>query len=139
MPKRKKRAEIVRRAAFKYRGKTAEELKEMDPSDMVSLLLSRARRSMQRGLTEEQYKLIMKVRENESDKLIKTHCRDMVILPEFVGQRIGVHNGKTFVESRITTEMIGHFLGEFSPTRKMVKHTGPGVGATKSSKYVPLK
>ena len=139
MPKRKRRAEIVRQVAFKYKGKTAEELNDMDSSDVCSLFPARARRSMQRGLTEGQYKLIMKVRASNKDKLIKTHCRDTVILTEFVGHRVGVHNGKTFVEFRMTLEMVGHFRGEFAPTRKSVKHTGPGVGATRSSKFVPLK
>ena len=56
-----------------------------------------------------------------------------------VGKVIFVHNGKEFVRVEIKPEMIGHRLGEFAKTRKFEKHSGPGVGATRSSKYVPLK
>jgi len=70
---------------------------------------------------------------------IRTHLRDMVILPSFVNHQIFVHNGKEFQRVDIKPEMIGHYLGEFALTRKKVKHTGPGVGATRSSKYMPLK
>jgi small subunit ribosomal protein S19 len=63
----------------------------------------------------------------------------MIVLPEFVGRKIAVYNGKEFQEVLIQQEMIGHYLGEFALTRKPVKHTGPGVGATRSSKFMPLK
>ncbi|HHH78058.1 MAG TPA: 30S ribosomal protein S19, partial [Thermoplasmatales archaeon] len=64
---------------------------------------------------------------------------DIIVLPQMVGRRIMVHNGKDFVSVTIQPEMIGHYLGEFAVTRKEVKHAGPGVGATRSSKYMPLK
>jgi small subunit ribosomal protein S19 len=70
---------------------------------------------------------------------IRTHCRDMIILPEMVGLTIHVHNGKDFVPVEITTEMIGHYLGEFAITNKKVVHGAPGLRATRSSMYVPLK
>jgi len=79
---------------------------------------------------------VMKAGDGE---IVKTHCRDMIILPSFVGKTIGVHNGKEFQPVKIQPEMIGHYLGEFALTRKRVKHSGPGVGATRSSKYMPLK
>ena len=63
----------------------------------------------------------------------------MPILPEFVGKTLAVHNGQHFVEIAIKPEMIGHYLGEFAITRRGVAHSGPGVGATRSSKHVPLK
>ena len=56
-----------------------------------------------------------------------------------VGKKVAIHNGKEFKEVEIRAEMIGHFLGEFALTRKIVKHSGPGVGATRSSKFMPLK
>jgi len=74
-----------------------------------------------------------------TDVMIKTHCRDMVILPEMVGLTIQVHNGKEFVQVEITTEKVGHYLGEFALTRKKVVHGMPGIGASRSSMYVPLK
>jgi small subunit ribosomal protein S19 len=56
-----------------------------------------------------------------------------------VGRRIAIYNGQHFVEIEIKPEMIGHYLGEFAVTRRGVTHSGPGVGATRSSKHVPLK
>ncbi|MEM2309987.1 MAG: 30S ribosomal protein S19, partial [Candidatus Bathyarchaeia archaeon] len=96
-----------------------------------------------RGLSYEQRKLLEKVRiwkENGGNgKPIKTHARDMIILPEMVGVTIHVHNGKEFVPVEIKPEMIGHYLGEFAITNKPVKHGTPGIGASRSSMYVPLK
>ena len=65
--------------------------------------------------------------------------RDFIVLPDLVDMEIHVHNGKEFIRVRILPEMVGRFLGEFAPTCKMVKHSAPGVGATRSSQYVPLK
>jgi small subunit ribosomal protein S19 len=77
--------------------------------------------------------------ERSASKTVRTHRRDMPILPQFVGRRIAIHNGQHFVEIEIKPEMIGHYLGEFAVTRRGVAHSGPGVGATRSSKHVPLK
>uniref|UniRef100_A0A9J7ZK81 40S ribosomal protein S15 n=1 Tax=Cyprinus carpio carpio TaxID=630221 RepID=A0A9J7ZK81_CYPCA len=75
----------------------------------------------------------------EKPEVVKTHLRDMVILPEMVGSMVGVYNGKTFNQVEIKPEMIGHYLGEFSITYKPVKHGRPGIGATHSSRFIPLK
>ncbi len=56
-----------------------------------------------------------------------------------VGIKIGVYSGKEYVPLEIKPEMLGHRLGEFVMTRKQVKHSAPGFGATRSSKFVPLK
>jgi len=82
--------------------------------------------------------LLERIRRNSSNT-VRTHRRDMPILPEFVGRRIAIHNGQNFVEIDIKPEMIGHYLGEFAVTRRSVAHSGPGVGATRSSKHVALK
>lgn len=132
---------------FTYRGYTLEQLKEMSMDQFIKLLPSRQRRSLQRGLNHVQLRLLEKVREHiemlkrgeKPKKPIKTHARDMVILPEMVGLTIHVYNGKEFVPVEIKPEMIGHRLGEFAPTNKPVKHGRAGVGATRSSMYVPLK
>lgn len=136
--KRKKKTEIVGRE-FRYRGKTLEELREMRLEELIELLPARARRTLKRGLTRVQYKLLKDIEKAKEGEVVKTHCRNMIILPSFVGKTIGVHNGKEFVPVTIQPEMIGHYLGEFALTRKRVKHSGPGVGATRSSKYMPLK
>ncbi|RLJ03408.1 MAG: 30S ribosomal protein S19 [Candidatus Aenigmatarchaeota archaeon] len=124
-------------AKFMFRGKTLEELQAMNLEEFAELLDARKRRSLKRGLTEEQKKLLQRLRKGKP--FVKTHVRDMIILPEMVGKKIGVHNGKEFVPIEITPEMIGYYLGEFTVNRKEVKHSSPGVGATRSSKYIPLK
>ncbi|KAA0006841.1 MAG: 30S ribosomal protein S19 [Thermoplasmata archaeon] len=140
MVRRKRRKiEIESKKEFLYRGIKVEDLKKMSIEEILPYLPSRARRSLKRGLTPMQYRLLQKIRKNENGKVIRTHCRDMIILPEFIGHTIAVHNGKEFVPVKIQPEMVGHYLGEFALTRKEVKHTGPGVGATRSSKYLPLK
>ena len=137
--KRRRKIEITAKKEFTYRGYTFEELSKMSLEELLPLLPARARRTLKRGLTPVQYRLLEKLRKTEKGKIIRTHLRDMIILPEFVGNTIAVHNGKEFVPVKIKPEMIGHYLGEFALTRKEVKHSGPGVGATRSSKYLPLK
>ena len=122
---------------FKYRGKTLEELKKLSVEEFSELIPSRQRRSLKRGFNEQHKKLLKNIRNNKNN--IKTHCRDFIILPEMVGKTIRVHNGKEFVPVIIQDEMIGHFLGEFAITRKKVVHGMPGIGASRSSMYVPLK
>jgi small subunit ribosomal protein S19 len=127
---------------FTYRGYTLDQLQQMSMDEFIRLLPSRQRRSLKRGLTEAQRKLLEKVRKYKRlgiNKPIRTHARDMVVLPEMVGTTVAVHNGKEFVPVEIVPEMIGHRLGEFAITNKRVVHGRPGVGATKSSMYVPLK
>lgn len=125
-------------AKFTFRGKSFEEIKEMDLGEFSLLLKSRQRRTLKHGLTEKQKKLIEKIRKNPG-KFHRTRCREMIILPEMVGVKIGVHNGKEYTPLEIKPEMIGHRLGEFVMTRRPVKHSAPGFGATRSSKFVPLK
>ncbi len=127
------------RKEFKYRGYTLEELQRMSLAELAELFTSRVRRHLKRGLTEAEKKLLRKIRKSPPNKFIKTHVRDMVILPEMVGRTIGVHNGKEFVPVKITSEMIGHRLGEFAMVTKQVKHSGPGIGASKSTKHVARK
>ena len=130
---------------FTYRGYTLNQLQGMSMDEFINLLPSRQRRSLHRGLTPEQRILLEKIREARealrkgSDTTVKTHVRDMIILPEMVGTMLLVHNGKDFVKVEIKPEMIGHYLGEFAITNKPVKHGTPGIGASRSSMYVPLK
>lgn len=127
---------------FKYRGYSLEELQKMSLNEFKEIANARVRRKIERGFDEEEKKLIEKakeVKETGEDVVIKTHLRDMIILPDFVGVKFGVHKGNDFEVVKIEPEMIGHYLGEFTMTRKRVEHGGPGIGATRSSKYVPLK
>jgi len=113
--------------------------------EFINILPSRQRRSLHRGLTSEQRILLEKIRKAKetlrkgSDTIVKTHVRDMIVLPEMVGIKLLVHNGKEFVSVEIKPEMIGHYVGEFAITNRPVKHGTPGIGASRSSMYVPLK
>lgn len=122
---------------FKFKGKSLEELKAMTVKEFSELVNSRARRNIKRGFTDQQKILLKKIRNKE--KNIKTHCRDMIILPEMVGTTIKIHNGKEFVQLMVQGEMVGHYLGEFALTRKRVGHNAPGIGATKSSSSMSVK
>jgi small subunit ribosomal protein S19 len=135
---------MVRRK-FTYRGYTLEQLKEMSLEEFANLLPSKERRHILRGnFTPEEKALLKKIykitQNNEgNNKSIKTHAREMIILPIMVGLTIHVHNGKEYVPVEIKPQMIGKRLGEFAITNKPVKHGQPGVGATKSSLYIPIK
>jgi len=130
---------------FMYRGHSLNSLQAMSMDEFINLLPSRQRRSLQRGLTPEQRILLEKLRAaQEANKkgqevTIKTHVREMIILPEMVGAKVAVHQGKEFLALTIRPEMIGHYLGEFAITNKPVRHGTPGIGASRSSMYVPLK
>ncbi len=126
---------------FTYRGYTLEELQKIEEESLeklAELLPARQRRKIKRGFTKEERTLLKKLKK-KPDKIIRTHVRDMIILPSMVGRTIAVHNGKEFTYVKIQPEMIGHYLGEYAPTRKEVKHSGPGIGATRSTKFVSAK
>ncbi len=122
---------------FKWQGLTEEQIKKLDLKEFIKLIPARQRRSLKRGFTEQQKKLLQKIEKGE--KNIKTHCRNMIILPQMIGLFIKVYNGKEFVPLTITPDMIGHYLGEFALTRKNVTHSAAGVGATRSSKAVSAR
>lgn len=130
---------------FHYRGYTLEDLKKMNMDQLLQLLPSRTRRTLRRGLPPRQKKVIERLRrayrakKRGKDLVVRTHVRDLVIFPEFVGLKVGIYTGRTYEIVEIRPEMIGHYLGEFALTRKRVQHGSPGIGATRSSKYVPLK
>ena len=130
---------------FMYRGHSIEELQGMSMDEFIKLLPSRQRRSLQRGLNPGQRTLLENVRiskknvKEDEKTSVKTHARDMIVLPEMVGVTLLIHNGKEFTPVDIEPEMIGCYLGEFSITSKPVRHGSPGIGASRSSMYVPLK
>ena len=128
---------------FAYRGHSLDELQAMDVDEVAELLPARQRRSITRGLGVEHEKLLERARnrdkEETADDPIRTHLRDMPILPEFVGITFSVYNGHSFERVQVEPEMIGHYLGEFHLTRSTVSHGQAGIGATRSSTFVPLK
>jgi small subunit ribosomal protein S19 len=137
MRKKKSQIQARRKKEFTYRGYTMEELLKMPLADIIELLPARARRSYIRGLNPEQEAFVTRIR--SSDEPVRTHRREIYVLPDFVGKTVMIHNGKEFQPVEIKPEMIGHSLGEFALTRKGVRHSGLGVGATRSSKFMPLK
>lgn len=123
---------------FTYKGKKPEELKQMTAKEFTEICPSRIRRSIRRGFREPQKRLLKKLRD-KPEKTVKTHCRDMVILPEMIDRTIKIYNGKEYKSVTITAEMVGQYLGDFSLSRNKVAHSSPGVGATKSSAHVSVK
>ena len=128
---------------FSFRGHTLDELQAMELDEVAELLPARQRRTITRGLTEEKEKLLEKAREAEEEETannpIRTHLRDMPIVPAMVNITFAVHNGQDFERVKVEPEMLGHYLGEFQLTRTSVEHGQAGIGATRSSKFVPLK
>jgi len=122
---------------FLLRGKTIEDLQKMSLEEFAKIIPSRSRRNLMRGFDDDEKKFLEKLR--SSSKPVRTHIREMVIIPEMLFKKILVHNGKEWISVDVKPEMLGHRLGEFALTRKKVMHSAPGVGATKSSKFLPLK
>lgn len=141
MPKgrRGKKVETRRKREFTLRGLPLAKLQSLSLPELAALLPARARRTIRRGFNEEQQRFLEHLRSAPQGKVVRTHCRDVLILPEHVGRRVAIHNGHEFREIEVRPEMIGHYFGEFSLTRRFEKHSGPGVGATRSSKFMPLK
>ena len=132
-----------REGEFTYRGYTLDELQEMPLDEVAELLPARQRRTIERGLSVQEEKLRDRaseagVQETANDP-IRTHLRAMPVLPEFVDLTFEVYTGQSFERVRVEPEMIGHYLGEFQLTRTSVEHGQAGIGATRSSKFVPLK
>ena len=118
------------------------QLENITNDQLFELLNARQRRSLKRGINDEKRKLSNEIKESKDGKAksaIRTHKRDLIILPYMVGATINVFSGKEFTPITIISEMIGHYLGEYVITNKRVSHGAPGVGASRSSLYVPLK
>ena len=131
---------MASRRVFTYRGFTLDELKQKSMDEFISLLPSRQRRSLTRGMSTQHIKLMERIiSSKETKRPVKTHCRDFIILPELIGTTVQVHNGREFLRVALIEETLGHFLGEYAPTCKQVKHSAPGIGATRGSQFVPLK
>ena len=131
---------------FTYRGIDLERILELSNEELMGLVTARARRRFNRGMKRKPMALIKRLRRakkeaptGEKPVGIKTHLRDMIIVPEMIGSIIGIYNGKMFCGVEIKPEMIGMYLGEFAITYKPVRHGRPGIGATNSSRFIPLK
>ena len=124
---------------FTYHGLSKEELDNIPNEKLFKLFTARVRRSLTRGINDDKRKLMEEMKDKNNKNPIKTHLRDVIILPYMVGVTVHIFSGKEFVPTTITLQMVGHYLGEYVITNKRVNHGAPGVGASRSSLYVPLK
>mmetsp|Transcript_29153 Transcript_29153/g.58226 ORF Transcript_29153/g.58226 Transcript_29153/m.58226 type:complete len:149 (-) Transcript_29153:40-486(-) len=141
-------AELRKKRAFRkftFRGIELDKLLDLTNDELMGLVNARARRRMSRGLKRKPMALIKRLRTakknaapGEKPRGIKTHLRNMIIVPEMIGSIVGIYNGKMFCGVEIKPEMIGMYLGEFAITYKPVRHGRPGIGATNSSRFIPL-
>lgn len=132
---------MIMARVFTFKGKTVEELQGMSTQEFAKLLNSRQRRSiLRRGIRyKELLSKVEKAKAKGATKPIRTHVREAVILPSWIGLRFAVFNGKEFKEIEIKPEMLGHVLGEYSFTTKRVLHSAPGIKATRGSKFLSVK
>lgn len=129
----------ITKKQFTYRGKNIEDLKKLDVREFAKLLPSRQRRTVLRNFQEHE-DFINRAKEKISKgKKLKTHKRDLVVVPQMVGMNIQIYNGRTFVPVQVIEEMLGHKFGEFALTRARIQHSKAGVGATKGSKHKSKK
>lgn len=132
---------------YTYRGIPVEELEKMPFSEVAKLLPSRLRRKVRRGLSSREVQLIKDCiatkaacgSNTEKPEMVRTQARSAIIWPLMIGALVGVHVGNGYLPIEIKPDMVGFKLSEFAPTRAIPKHGRPGIGASSSSKFVPLK
>merc|ERR1712243_205986 len=142
---------IQKKRTFKkytFRGVDLDQLLDMKSENLIELLGCRQRRHFNRGIKRREENFLKRLRKakkamtgeiGEKPACVKTHVRNVVIIPEMVGSVVGIYNGKVFNQVEIKPEMIGYYIGEFSMSYKPVRHGRPGIGATHSSRFIPLK
>lgn len=119
----------------------------MTPTDAVKisreqflkLINSRERRAMKRNSLEYKALVIKAERCKKSGKTVRTNIREAVILPEWVGMKFEIHNGKEWKAVTLTANMLGHRIGEYAFSTKRVIHSDPGIRATRGSKFLAMK
>ena len=126
-----------------WKGIGEDEIQKLSFDEFLKKVGSRERRTLSRIKSNPRLKKfiekVKKIKAENPKKVIKTHLREAVILPEWFGLTFGVYNGKTYRNVEITIQKIGSRLGDYSHSVGRVVHSGPGVGATRGSKFVPLK
>ncbi|MBI4116705.1 ribosomal protein S19 family protein [Candidatus Pacearchaeota archaeon] len=119
---------------FTFRGKTIEEMKALDVREFAKLLASRERRFVLRQFNDIENFINRANKKIARSKAIRTHKRDLIVVPGMIGMKIQIHDGRNFVPIEVVGEMLGHKFGEFAPTRGKIKHGKAGIGATKGTK-----
>jgi len=124
---------------FQYRGVELEKLLDLSNESLMELFVARHRRKFSRGISRAPTTLLKKLRAakkgvpyGEKPAAVKTHLRNMVIVPEIIGSVVGVYNGKQFLNAEIKPEMIGSYLAEYAITYKPIRHGKPGLGGSAS-------
>jgi len=125
---------VIKMRERKFCGLGIDHLKGLSLKDLSNYIPARSRRSVLRH--PEIIERFLKSAEEKISrkKKVKTHLRDLIVVPRMVGMNIQVYNGKTFEDVSVDIEMIGHRLGEFALTRQKVNHSAAGIGATRGSK-----
>ena len=108
-----------------------DQLLDMNNEQLVELFVCSIRRKFSRGLKRKPMVLIKscgRIRKRlppMKPEVVEIHLKKMVIVPEMIGSIVGFHNGKVFTQVEVKSEMIGHYLGEFSISSKQQKRTNP--------------
>ena len=124
---------------FRYKGKTIEELKNLDTREFARLIRAKERRFVLRNSQKIDEFINRAVKKINKNKSIKTHRRDLIFVPKMVGWKVHIYNGQKFIPVQVTGETLGHRFGELSPSRQRITHGKAGVGATKGSKHKSKK
>ena len=144
---------------YTFRGIELDDLVKLSTDEFSRLIHARSRRRIMRGLGQKPEKFLAKCRKavrfktklfliflkkklcqpGEKPPPVKTHLRDMIVLPEMIGNVVGVHNGHQYAGVEIKDDMIGRALSELAITYVPIRHGRPGIGATHSSRFSPLK
>merc|ERR1712028_169054 len=114
---------------FSYRGIDLDKLLDMSNQDLMELFRARQRRKFSRGIKRKPIAFLKKLRKAKRDTAygekpnpVKTHLRNMVIVPEMIGSMVAIYNGKVFVNAEVKPEMIGTYLAEYSISYKPIRH-----------------
>lgn len=130
----------IKKKELQFRGKTLEELQTLEVREFANLLTSRQRRTILRNFqAHENFLKRAEKKFLEGKRTVKTHSRDLVIIPKMVGMKLQVYNGRDFIPLEITLEMLGHKLGEFSMTRQKAKHVSKDKKSAPSKKKTSKK
>jgi small subunit ribosomal protein S19 len=128
---------------FTFRGKTLADLQKMEIAEFAKLCKARPRRNLLRGVDKKVLKKMeiaaKAKKENKKPVVVRTHRRDLIIIPAMVGLLFGIYKGNSFETVEIKQEMLGHYLGEMVMTRKRLMHGKAGIGATRSSTAIATR
>lgn len=113
----------IKKKESTFKGRTLAELQTLDVREFAALLRSRQRRTVLRNFQEhENFVKRAQAQFAKGKRAVRTHFRDLVIVPALVGMKLQIYNGNTFAPVDVTFEMLGHKFGEFSLTRARARH-----------------